>query len=246
MNNFKSDKRGGYYWIEEKPYLSVTQILSVISKPALTYWFGKQVYLAMIVDPTLKEAEAMSAPYKVSDTAKTRGTSIHSVVEAYKKGSVINLEGVPEALQGFTKAFYRAMEEIHIDFLEREKTVFSKKHKVAGTLDILAKVDGRVYVLDIKTGKDIYQEAFLQTSAYKSMVEEEGQKVDGIGVLLLKEDGSYKFETRIDVEAETKAFFACKTLYEGLHKEDLEKIGYGKEANESNGNKEDRQSDLTI
>ena len=228
MATNKDLKRGGFYWKDKQPYISVTTILSVIDKPALRYWFGKQVFLAMVKDPTLKEAEALSAPYKVSDTAKTRGTTIHSVVEAYKKGSTINLEGVPEALQGFTKAFYRAMEEIDINFLEQEKTIFSKKHKIAGTLDLLAEISKKMYVLDIKTGKDIYQEAFLQTSAYKSILEEEGKKIDGIGILLLKEDGSYKFETRIDCEIETKGFYACKEIYEALHREDLEKIGYFK------------------
>ncbi len=221
MNNLKNDKRGGFYWIEDKSYLSVTTILSVIDKPALRYWFGKQVYLAMVNNPALQEKEALSAPYKVSDTAKDRGTTIHSIVEAYKKGSTINLEGTPEALQGFVKAFYRAMQEIDITFLEQEKTIFSKTHKIAGTLDLLAKVNGSIYVLDIKTGKDIYQEAFLQTSAYKSILEETGTKTDGVGILLLKEDGSYKFETRIDIELEIKAFYACKDLYIGLHKEDL-------------------------
>lgn len=214
------------YWVEEKPYLSVTAILSVIDKPALRYWFGKQVYLAMVANPNLQEKEALTSPYNVSDTAKDRGKTIHSVVEAYKKGSTINLEGTPEALQGFVKAFYRAMEEIDITFIEQEKTIVSKTHRIAGTLDILAKVDGRIYVLDIKTGKDIYQEAFLQTSAYKSILEDNGEKIDGVGVLLLKEDGAYKFETRIDLEAETKAFYACKDLYVGLHKEDLDKVGY--------------------
>jgi len=31
--NEKNSKRGGYYWNEGKPFISVTQILEVIEKP---------------------------------------------------------------------------------------------------------------------------------------------------------------------------------------------------------------------
>ena len=67
----RNDRRGGFYWVDNKPYVSVTTALSVIDKPALRYWFGKQVYLAMTKDPTLNEKAALSAPYQMSDKAKS-------------------------------------------------------------------------------------------------------------------------------------------------------------------------------
>ena len=44
--NNKNLRRGGFYWIDNKPYVSVTKVLEVLDKPALRYWFGKEVYYA--------------------------------------------------------------------------------------------------------------------------------------------------------------------------------------------------------
>jgi hypothetical protein len=56
----ESSRRGGFYWhTDGRPYISVTTVLSVIDKPALRYWFGKEVYRAMVVNPTLGEKEAL-------------------------------------------------------------------------------------------------------------------------------------------------------------------------------------------
>ena len=77
QTNQKEFKRGGFYWIEDKPFVSVTNILKIIDKPALRRWVGKEVYLAMVKDPTISEAEALSAPYKKSEKASLRGKAIH-------------------------------------------------------------------------------------------------------------------------------------------------------------------------
>ena len=68
--NFKDTKRGGLYFKEGKPYLAVTEALKIIDKPALRYWFGQQVYYAMVANPSLNESEALASPYKVSETAE--------------------------------------------------------------------------------------------------------------------------------------------------------------------------------
>ena len=108
VNNLKSQKRGGFYWKEEKPYVSVTEILKVINKPALMYWHGEQIYWAMVKDPTLPKEIAMRAPYEVSDKAKSRGTTVHSIVEAYKyTGGEIE---VAEEFKGYQDAFSKFRE----------------------------------------------------------------------------------------------------------------------------------------
>ena len=114
--NKKDMRRGGFYWKSDpkKPYVSVTTTLSVIDKPALRYWFGKEVYYAMVQDPTLGEQEALSAPYKKSDTAKSRGTTVHSIVEAYKHTKE-HIETSPEAYRGFAKAFYSWVKDNDIE-----------------------------------------------------------------------------------------------------------------------------------
>ena len=220
-SDLKSNRRGGFYWIDGKPYPSVTKILQCIDKPALRWWFGKEVYLAMVKDPTLAQQEALSAPYKTSDKAKSRGTTVHSIIEAYKKtGKVI--DSVPEELRGYAEAFYTWADDNKLEVIESEKTIVNEEHKFAGTLDLLVKLNGGdIFILDIKTGKDIYLEAHLQLSAYFNSQ----TKATRMGVLLLKEDGKYKFE---EVKDNFEVFVAVKKLWEFINKETCEKIGYGK------------------
>ena len=223
MNKDKRQhRRGGFYWNDGKPFVSVTTVLQVLDKPALRYWFGKQVYLAMVKDPTLNEKAALSAPYQVSDKAKSRGSTIHSIVEAYKAGAKV--EDVPEEFRGYNQALHLWIGDNHVEILEHERTVKHEGHRYAGTLDLLVKLNGndKPLIVDVKTGKDIYPEAFLQLSAYAAALYEEGVEAD-MAVLLLKEDGKYKFERG---EPNMTAFLACKTLWEWLNLEDNKKLGY--------------------
>ncbi|MBI1971538.1 MAG: hypothetical protein HYS52_01665 [Candidatus Wildermuthbacteria bacterium] len=47
-----------------------------------------------------------------------------------------------------------------------EKRVFDKDHLYAGTVDLIARVKGRLGIIDIKTGSAIRDEYALQTAAY--------------------------------------------------------------------------------
>lgn len=224
----KELRRGAFYWLDGQPMLSVTEILKVIDKPALRYWFGQEVYYAMLKDPSLKEAEALAAPYQTSKGAAARGTTVHSIVEAYKATGA-RLEGIPEEFQGFATAFYKFMDEVKPEIIEQEKTVFDTGNRVAGTLDMYAKIGESFYVLDIKTGKDIYAESEIQLSAYAHMLRLEGKPVDSIGVVLLEigEDKlptkNYKFAQRTENH---DVFLNTKSLYEWINREKLIKAGY--------------------
>lgn len=224
--NDKNKRISGVYIINNEAYLSVTTILSVIDKSsALTYWFGGEVYDYIALKykegsfPDRKEA--LAAPYQTNKKAKDRGTTVHSIVEGWKNmGDVAGIEG---PFRGYATAFRDWVSHHNVEVVENERTVISKKYGYAGTLDILARVNGKLMIVDVKTGKDLYPEVKLQTSAYRQALLENGVDIDGTSALLLQEDGTYKFETHSD---KLGAFLAAKTLYTGLNSERLEKIGY--------------------
>jgi len=217
--NKKDERRGGFYWKGDESYVSVTTVLKILDKPALRYWFGKEVYYAMVKDPTLSEGEALSAPYKTSGKAQERGKTIHSLVEAYKKTGAV-IDTVPEPLKGYANAFYAWTTDNKITDIENEKTVFNEEYLYAGTLDMLARVNGVSYLIDCKTGKDIYPESALQISAYQAALP---APVEKIGVLLLKEDGKYKFEEAVP---RFEIFLSVKKIWEWVNKDLIEKVGY--------------------
>ena len=221
-------RRGAFYWKDGVPLLSVTEILKIIDKPALRYWFGQEVYYAMLKDPSLKESEALAAPYQTSKGAASRGTTVHSIVEAFKQTGAV-LDTIPEEFQGFATAFYKFVEEMKPEIIEQEKTVFDLENRVAGTLDMYAKIGESFYVLDIKTGKGVYPESELQLSAYAHMLRAEGKPVDGIAVVLLEigddklPTKNYQFAQRTENHA---VFLNAKSIYEWTNREKLIKSGY--------------------
>jgi hypothetical protein len=221
-------RRGGMYWVDGRPYVSVTEVLKIINKPQLMYWFGREVYRAMLVDPTMDEQTALGKPYQSSDSAKNRGTTVHSIVESYKHTGN-RIQDIPEAYRGYADAFYNFMADFKVELIEQERTLFNEMHKMAGTLDIYAKLGDKNFIIDVKTGKDIYNEFKLQLSAYAFMMRDEGKPVDEIAVLLLetgengRPTGKYKFQTLTE---SFDMFLAAKNLWVWNNEEKLIKLGY--------------------
>jgi CRISPR/Cas system-associated exonuclease Cas4 (RecB family) len=226
----KTNRRGEFYWKgePEKPYVSVTRVLSILDKPALRWWYGDQIYNAMILDPTLSRTEAHAAPYKSSKKAASRGTTIHSIIQAYKvSGFLAEVKKLPPHLRGYAQAFNSWVSDNKIEILEQEKTVFSERFGYAGTTDLITKVNGKRQVVDVKTNKDgnVYQESFLQVSAYINALKENGIEVSDGYILALSETGKYTYKQAEDC---FEQFLAAKKLWVWSNKEVCKKLGYGK------------------
>jgi len=220
-------RRGGFYFVKdkegiEKPYPSVTKIISVLDKPMLQRWYGSEVYKAVIVDPSISESDALSAPWRSSGIAKTRGTFVHKITENFKDTPEY-MDSLPEDKKGYAIAYKNWTHDYNPTIICQEKTVVSKEYGFAGTLDIMARLNdsSKLTIIDKKTGKGIYPECVLQLSAYKQAMKELGKDVD-IGALLLMPDGSYQFH-RYEV-SKLKEFLACKLIYEWQHEDLIKKI----------------------
>ena len=227
------NRRAGFYFLGNppKPFVSVTQVLDIIAKPQLQYWMGREVYRALAVNPALSEKEALAAPYASRDKAASRGSLVHSVIQAYKAGNKVLK--VPEH-QGYVDAFFKWAGDFKPEIIENEKTVVCKSKGYAGTLDLLANINGKPHIIDFKTNKDgaLYDEVELQLSAYyKALVEstngfaksDNGYELMAVG---LSENGNYQAKTFLtDVEP----FLSALSLWVWKNKELCKKMGYGGE-----------------
>jgi len=221
-------RRGGFYFVNNKPYASVTNIIGdTLAKPALRFWYGQTVYRAFAANPALSEKEALAAPWQLSDTSKGRGKTVHSIVESWKQ-SQKHITTIPDQFKGYAEAFYKFVKTNHVEIQEHEKTVISKVYNFAGTLDILAKLNTnkKLMIIDVKTGKGLYPEVQLQLSAYCQALKEEGIDAD-IAALLLCEDGTYQFaeykKDRLD------QFLACYTIWRWQNEEKLAQMNLFRE-----------------
>lgn len=220
--NQTNDRRGGCYFIgQQPPYISVTEITSkIIDKPQLRYWYGKMVYEEVIKNPYIDEAEALAAPSKATRKAANRGTTIHSLIEAHKKTGVV-IETVPDELKGYASAFYDWTSKNNLEILESERTVFNEEYKYAGTLDMLAKLNGETVVLDFKTNKTatIYDEAHLQVSAYQHSLPE----MYPAYIVALAPDGTW---TQSKARDAFNIFLHALSVYAFINQEKLQKWGW--------------------
>jgi len=107
--------------------------------------------------------------------------------------------------------------ENHVEYVASERKIYSLAEKFAGTLDIIAMVNGRKCLVDLKTSNFCRKEYSLQTAAYASAWEEEhqGEKLEDRIILMLSKDKGQFSVVDLGVETVARdyaAFLACKQV----------------------------------
>jgi PD-(D/E)XK nuclease superfamily len=164
-----------YYTIDGKKVPSVTSILNVLNKPQLVNWaaritrdFIKQELFAFrradsFRDLDLDNLLAKSAKEhdRVRTAAADHGIAVHSSIASYV-GDKSNITHNDPVIIGFREW----QESSQFVPIASERLVFSHEHGFAGTADLIGTLNGRLALLDIKTGRGVYPEYKLQLAAY--------------------------------------------------------------------------------
>jgi len=123
------------------------------------------------------EAEAI----KIS--AGNRGSKVHQVCEDIERGAKIKINSQYMNSMGLLEeltseeieciiAFCDWLDNTRPQVLASEKIVFGNGY--AGTLDRIYKIGGQVWIVDIKTSQEIWQEQIIQVSSYSHNAEISG------------------------------------------------------------------------
>jgi len=191
-----------FYEVEGQMLPSVTTILSALAKPALIAWSANVEraacveaaadlfadWSAAIVPPQMPRAAyvatlaARIGPTKASQKQLTAagdiGSATHKMIEWSLRQQLFADAGPEPVIPDQSLWGYMAWQDfarsVSLKPLLTERTVYSLTHGYAGTLDLLARVNGVVTTIELKTSKAIYPEAFLQACAYKVAMEEMG------------------------------------------------------------------------
>lgn len=230
-------KKGRFYRHPNRPdvlYLSVTNALSVINKPALVGWAARTVAEeAMANLPSLirnsrspaKRAEAIDRlrgrPYAKRDAAADLGSRIHAAAEDHaleKPGAV------DDDVRPFLEQYVRFRDDFQPEYEASEATVAHHDLLYAGTLDAIVVIGGRRLMVDYKTSStrpvdSIYDEYLCQLAAYRYAQslwlpdgsEEPVPQVDGCAVLNIRANDYALIEVDAD-EAAFEAFQAAIAL----------------------------------
>ncbi len=196
----RSWDRARFYTIEGQRWPSVTTILDIVAKPGLGPWYAKEerryfeaAMLEVLSQPGARDPEYVLSAVatavsgvKAADRAKqeaaTIGTAVHAGIEWALRTQLGEDAGpeprLPDAAAWGVESWRDWAKSVALEPLAIERTVYCEACGYAGTLDLYARVGGVLTVLDWKSGKAIYPEAFLQNVAYRHAAARRGLPSD--------------------------------------------------------------------
>lgn len=205
IEELRFDEDTHTYIVDDEVIPSVTEILKPLS----------QIKYAQIDESILARAAQ-------------RGTDVHSAIETWLK---YRFDDISDDLSLYYEAFKKWFSEHEVEPVYSEVKMYSKKAKYAGTLDCVAKVDGKLTLIDFKTTATINDLTCApQLEAYAHMLEEYGIVVESKIILQVRKDGSYKVrEYPIDDVIAWRAFESLRYVYDYIR---MDKMKKGRKSNE--------------
>ena len=178
-----------------------------LPKPALPYWSAKTVAEWVADNPDLTEelkrlggrgpavAFLKELPWQKRDEAAIRGTDVHALAERLVHGEEV---AVPEHLAAHVQGYVDWLDKSGAEALLTERPVASRQWRYAGTFDLIARLDGKTWLLDVKTSSGVYGSMALQLAAYGNAefyLDHDGNEqplpaIDRYGVLHVTEYGT--------------------------------------------------------
>lgn len=212
------------YKLEWQRLPGVTSIWSIVDKSRpLMIWQGRLIenHLKSIpvehrTDQEINYALTLSTVFK--EKGADIGSVIHSLIDQSIKWHPIDITEtvsvLPEEDRGKAKngylAFLKWEEEVKPEWIENEKIIYSKKYWYVGTFDAIARINGKIYLIDFKSASGFYEfDHRLQTSAYAKAYMEEYPEMMIEGRLILlctKEDKKDKEGNLINIAGEIKVY----------------------------------------
>ena len=125
--------------------------------------------------------------------AGKEGTQVHEAAEKLVQGEEISWlddygnakysQIVWEMILKFAD-FWRTYKP---ELISTEDFVWSDEHKYAGTADLVVKLDGKVWLLDLKTSNSLHKSYDLQLASYAvALKESKGIEIERTGIIWLK------------------------------------------------------------
>lgn len=194
------DDKAHSYKVDDVKVPSVTRIIDACFPKNLTDWalnVGGEEY------------------HRVIDEALEIGNDTHQWIEDYiNYGHACTDLNEDHHIFKPVKAFLEWVEKYEPKWIDAERKIYCDKHKYAGTVDAVAKINGRVCVIDFKTSKKIYKPYHLQISAYAQAI----RRIDGLrqwplGIILRLDKETGLFQQKVfEPKDHFKTFIKCMEL----------------------------------
>lgn len=191
-----------YKTADGKRVPGATTITGLLNKPQLVRWANN---LGL---------EGIDSS-KYTDEAAAVGTLAHALIQAHLQDDKVDTDLFSpiqvDLAENAVLSFYEWASRHKIEPIICEIPMVSEKRRYGGTVDCYCMLDGKPTLLDFKTGKAIYDEYFVQTSAYRELLLEHGHPVEEIKILRVGRDETEGFEER-SITDSTKYFKIFQNL----------------------------------
>lgn len=182
---------------------SVTSIISIYDKSqALVTWATElareyllEIGVGKITEENIYESCELHAIKKKE--AADVGTKIHDWCDKFIRNENPPMPEEKEVQIG-VNAFMEWIADNKVKFISSERAVYSRKHDFVGKMDIEAKVNGKLCLIDLKSSNGLYNTMYMQTAAYvKADEEESGKKYQGRWLLRLAKETEKEYNARM-------------------------------------------------
>ncbi len=147
------------------------------------------------------------------------GTLSHSMIFHHLKGEEADTSDYSQnqidlASNSF-ESFLKWEKQHTLEPILMEEQLVSEKYRYGGTFDFYGMIDGVETLLDFKSS-GIYSDQYIQLSAYKNLLKENGKKVAHCKVLVVPndKDKGFKEAQKEDVSVHFEIFKHCLEIYQ--------------------------------
>jgi len=219
------DKKG--YLIGDKQYVRVTRVGGIIAKNGLVGWYMK-----------VGKKRANS----IMKNRQQLGSTVHSLIEKTILGKKVSVTQYNQEIQMDLRLAKNFIENCVVDYDATEQRLWCDEFAYAGTADFIGTYNSNpewlvhenheepkvrfkkdsFCILDWKTSRDIYDDYWLQMSAYAyAFYERTGIKVDGATIVQFR-DGKIRIKERTwkELMEYFEIYKAALKIYKWKHKID--------------------------
>ena len=125
--------------------------------------------------------------------AGKEGTQVHEAAEALVRGEEVTWMDdygrakYSQVVWEMILKFYEFWSTYKPELISTEDFVWSDEHKYAGTADLVVKLDGKVWLLDLKTSNSLHKSYDLQLASYAvDLKESKGIEIERTVIIWLK------------------------------------------------------------
>jgi len=186
----------------------VTTITGMFDKPGLA--------------PAAVKLTKQGFDYKaVWDNLRDIGTLVHRMIMCHiKDNTLVNDDFTSGQIDKAENCFLKYLEwerQHKIDPILVEEPMVSELYGYGGTLDYFGEVDGKLAIVEYKSGKGIYDNYWYQVAAYDQLIKEVSgvSDIHGYRILNIGRDETENFieEQRTNLAREFNIFLSALNIY---------------------------------